>query len=139
MLIVVVACACLCCAGLGLAHAKTVYVATSGSDTHTCQQASSPSAPRQTVNAGIACLAGGDTLVIGDGTWHEQISDYDDREHPGAVRPPSGLSWEKPTIIKAANPRKATIDKPGAGDPYNHVVFLGRPDSRYISLEGARY
>ena len=114
----------------------TYYVSPQGSPMHTCQQATSPSTPRQTVNQGLACLAGGDTLMLGDGVYHEQIADVAGDETPNTIRPPSGLSWSQPTTIKAANPRKAILDKPQAPHPYTYVVFLGRADTRYISIEG---
>ena len=55
------------------AHATTYYVAKTGSNTYTCGQAQSQSTAKQTISAGIACMAGGDTLIIGDGTYDEQV------------------------------------------------------------------
>ena len=69
-------------------------------------------------------------------SYHEQIADVAGDETPNTIRPPSGLSWSQPTTIKAANPRKAILDKPQAPHPYTYVVFLGRADTRYISIEG---
>ena len=114
----------------------SVYVTNTGSDAHTCQQARNQATPRRSVNAGIACLAAGDTLILGDGTYSEQLSDVVSGETPNTVRPPSGLSWSQPTTIKSANPRKAVIDKPQPGEPYNHTVYLGRADTSYLSIEG---
>jgi hypothetical protein len=118
------------------AHAATYFVSKGGQDSHSCAQAQNGATAKLTVQQGISCLAGGDILVIGDGIYHEQISDVVDDEHPGTVRPPSGLSWERPTTIRAQHLHKATLDKPQAGDPYNHVVMLGIPDTQYLSLEG---
>ena len=82
---------------------------------------------------GLACLAGGDTLSIGDGTYSEHIGDTPS-ETPGAIRPPSGLSWEQPTIIQAAHPHMVTLNKPSSS--VNYVVFLAHPTTQYISIEG---
>ena len=111
----------------------TYHVSKSGNDTNTCVQAQNPATPRLTVNQGLACLAGGDTLVIGDGVYSEHIGDTPS-ETPGAVRPPAGLSWEQPTVIKAVHPRKATLNKPQAH--VNYVVFLAHMSTQYISIEG---
>ena len=126
----------LLCALTAPVWASTVYVAKTGNDAHTCTQAKNQATPRLTVQQGIACLASGDHLILGDGIYHEQIADVAGEEQPGAIRPPSGLSWSQPTTIKAANPRKAVIDKPQPGHPYNHTVYLGRADTRYLALEG---
>ena len=109
------------------------HVSTSGDDARTCVQAQNPATAKRTVNAGLACLAGGDTLSIGDGTYSEHIGDTPS-ETPGAVRPPAGLSWEQPTVIKALHPRKATLNKPQAH--VNYVVFLAHPTTQYVSIEG---
>lgn len=116
--------------------AQTYHVAKDGNNSRTCEQARSQATPRLTIQQGIACLAGGDTLILGDGVFHEQIADTAGEEQPGAIRPPAGLSWNQPTTIKAAHPRKAILDKPQPGHPYNHTVYLGRADTRYLVLEG---
>jgi hypothetical protein len=53
-------------------HATTYYVATTGSDANTCVQAQTTSRPKQTIPAGVACLSGGDTLIIKAGTYINQ-------------------------------------------------------------------
>ena len=78
-------------------------------------------------------MVGGDTLILQDGVWNEQIGDTQG-EAPGSKRPPSGLSWNQPTVIRAENPRKATINKPQPG--VDHVIMLGLPDTQYLVLEG---
>ena len=67
-------------------QAATYYVSPQGSDTAPC----SAPAPCQTINAGIQRLQGGDTLVIGSGTYHETI-----------LAIPSGTAGA-PTVIHAA-------------------------------------
>src|SRR5262245_27657542 len=70
------------------ATAATFYVAKTGSDSNTCTQAQVVSTPKLTVRAGIACMAGGDTLRIRAGTYAET-----------ATTPPSVTSWSNPTTI----------------------------------------
>ena len=53
-------------------HAATYYVATTGNDATTCAQAKTQSTPKQTIPAGVKCLAGGDTLIVKAGTYINQ-------------------------------------------------------------------
>ena len=120
----------LCLGGLS-AQAATIYVKPQGNDATPCAQAQNAQTPRRTIHAGIACLSGGDTLIVGGGTYTECISDY------GAPRPPSGTSWSNPTTIKSDPPRAAVLKPPqpecsgGAA-----VIELGVPGSRYIIVDG---
>jgi Right handed beta helix region/Bacterial Ig domain len=120
--------------------AVTRYVSPAGNDANSCTTSQAPGASaKRTLNGAqgaIPCMQAGDTLVLQNGVWNEQLSDYDDEEHPGAKRPPSGLSWSQPTTIKAEQPRGATINKPQPQHPYNHTVFIARTDTRYLSIEG---
>jgi parallel beta-helix repeat protein len=72
----------------GVAHAATYYVSKAGSNSNSCAQAKSVSAPKQTINGGIACLAAGDTLFVRAGDYDEGISSI-----------PSGSSWSAPVRI----------------------------------------
>jgi parallel beta-helix repeat protein len=74
-----------------------------------------------TIAAGIAHLASGDTLIIGDGTYTETIIDTI----------PSG-SMGAPTIVKAEN-RNMAIIAPGTSPP-EYVIRLN--SSSYITLDG---
>jgi Right handed beta helix region len=57
-----------------LAHSTTYYVAKTGSDLTSCSQAQSISTPKLTINGGLSCMQGGDTLVIKAGTYGEGIN-----------------------------------------------------------------
>ncbi|MBL0125050.1 MAG: hypothetical protein IPP88_20850 [Betaproteobacteria bacterium] len=48
---------------------KTYYVSNSGNNANTCAAALSSGTPKQTIQAGLACLAAGDSLVIRDGIY----------------------------------------------------------------------
>ena len=68
------------------------YVGKTGSDSNNCTQARSQSTPKLTINVGLSCLASGDTLDIGAGT-------YDERLYDPAI--PNGSSFTAPTTIRA--------------------------------------
>ena len=48
---------------------KSIFVAINGSDANSCVAAQSGTTPKQTIQAGLACLAAGDTLTLRDGTY----------------------------------------------------------------------
>ncbi len=50
-------------------NAATYYVATNGNNSNSCSQAQTQATPKATIAAGFGCLAGGDTLMIGAGTF----------------------------------------------------------------------
>ena len=103
-----------------LAHGATYHVAKSGSDSYTCAQAQSASTPKLTVNGGLRCLSGRDTLIIWNGTYYENIAS-------GSI--PSGTSSAK-TIIKAASGQIVRI-RPSDGlfvlhvQSRSHITFDG--------------
>jgi hypothetical protein len=84
-------------------EAATYYVGKSGSDANSCATATSPTAGNRklTIGSGRACLAGGDTLVVGNGDWDERI-----------VSIPNGTSGA-PTIVKSENFRLAVVKSSG--------------------------
>ncbi len=55
------------------AYGTTYYVAKTGSNNNTCTKAQSASAPKLTIAGGLACMRGGDTLVVSAGTYTEAI------------------------------------------------------------------
>ena len=105
-----------------LAYAATYYTCANGSscgsgwatgsDSSSC---TSKSAPCSTISGGVGKMAGGDTLVIGNGTYTQAISNA-----------PSG-SGSKYTIIKAENDGGVKLD--GGSDL---ISFSGS----YVSIEG---
>jgi hypothetical protein len=62
--------------GLGSAWATTFYTDKSGSDANSCAtaQSSTPANGKLTIGGGLGCLSAGDTLLIGDGTYAEELS-----------------------------------------------------------------
>src|SRR5262245_55741700 len=78
------------------AWTATYYVSTTGSDAHSCSITDSAGTNKLTVNAGLGCLSGGDTLIIHSGTYAEAINTT------SGTNIPSGTSWTAATTIKAA-------------------------------------
>ena len=58
-----------CTVVASFSQGQIYYVSNSGNNSNTCTAAKSISTPKQTIQAGFACLAPGDTLVIRDGTY----------------------------------------------------------------------
>jgi hypothetical protein len=124
----------LACAGLMLdtilataAVAEVYYVGTTGSNRYSCEQAKNPATPKLTLGEGVACLRGGDTLVIGAGTYTDTaFGDY------GDVRIPDG-SADSYTVIQAA-PGETVVIKPdtcsSGGDVFSFY------SKSYIVLQG---
>lgn len=101
-----------------VASASTLYVAKTGVDTGSCTSASAPCA---TITYGISAMNGGDTLVIGDGTYAEQITGM-----------PSGSAAGYTTIM-AANDWGVTID--GSGFANNYIDGI-RVSASYVAIRG---
>jgi parallel beta-helix repeat protein len=102
-----------------LSFADTHYVRKTGSGS-ACTQG----APCLTIAAGIASMVGGDTLVIGDGTYvGDPVSNV-----------PSGSSgaW---TAVRSENVGGVTIDMSGASDWGATAINVGSSD-HHIQIEG---
>ncbi len=107
------------------ALAATYFVSKSGNNSTPCGQG-----PKLTINAGIACMAGGDTLIIGGGTYNEIIASFNTAV---TVAVPSGTAGA-PTIIRAAAGERVLLQPmffgyPGGGG----VVSLG---GSYVTVDG---
>jgi parallel beta-helix repeat protein len=108
--------------GAQVSGAATYYVATNGSDSHSCPQAQSQTTPKRTINAGRSCLSGGDTLVIKPGTYTERLTGI-----------PSGKSESAHTVIRAETPRTVTL-RPSY-TTLQHVMEISS-SGQYITLDG---
>jgi len=100
------------------AQGATYYVAKTGSDANTCTQAGVQQTAKLTVTGGVSCMAGGDTLIILNGTYAE-----------GPITRIPGGSAGAPTIIRAQN-RNQAIVRPSSGFA---VFYL---DASYITIDG---
>jgi len=79
-------------------------------------------------------MAGGDTLIVGNGTYDEIITDLTGTTSY-VVRPPSGSSWSSPTTIKAENPLGATIVVTSPPGGWGSIMEFDS-NSSYIVFEG---
>lgn len=102
---------------LGQADAATTYYVSKTGSGSICSQA----APCLTIAAGVAAMAGGDTLVVGNGTYAERLTSTI----------PSGPSATQRTTIRAENSRLAII-QPTSGVP----LELDAEAEKNISIEG---
>ena len=108
-----------------LSRAVTYYVATTGNDANTCAQAQFSARPKKTLKAGVACLHGGDTLVVKAGTYLKQE----------ITNPPPGTSSKYTTIMAdptGARPLLMPDGKAGQrgfycsnGAACHHIEFRG--------------
>src|SRR5262245_36182912 len=86
---------------------QTYYVSPSGNDANACATAKQrATSAKRTLQAGCTCLAPGDTLVVEDGQFHEQIASVANEESPTPCIPPAGLSPTQRTTIRAARPHQ---------------------------------
>lgn len=108
-----------------ISEATTYYIDDTGNNANTCVQAQTPSTAKATfVNVFTTCMVAGDTLIVRDGTYNQQIID-----------PPNGTSGAY-TIIKAENDGAAILDcVSGCGTYPNGPIVLGSVKS-YIQIEG---
>lgn len=104
------------------AWAATYYVSKSGSDANSCVQAQKISTPKLTINGGIGCMSGGDTLEIRNGTFVEFVRDI----------VPSGVSESQNTTIKNYSNEKVTVEPPSAGE---RLFWIGG-GKKYITIDG---
>jgi parallel beta-helix repeat protein len=96
----------------GHAYGTTYYTAKTGSDSNSCSQATSPSTPKLTINAGILCLQPGDTLDIRGGTYVEKLNAFEGTTFP------TGTSWSKPVTIQGHS-GEVVVVRPGA-----HTILM---------------
>jgi hypothetical protein len=106
-----------------VAHSATYYVAKSGTNSYSCAQAQSAYMPKLTITGGLACLKGGDTLVIHAGTYAEFIDRAD-------IPNGTASAW---TAVKAET-AGTVILRPTRGGSAGDVVYLS--GQSYITLDG---
>jgi copper-binding protein NosD len=107
-----------------LAQGATYFVSKTGSDSNSCEQAQSASGSKLTIKAGLACLYGGDTLIIKAGTYAESIGRMN-----GSIDIPNGLDDSRRTVVTGAPGETVTLKPSGSTDV---VMFYRRS---YISLK----
>jgi hypothetical protein len=113
-------------------YASTYYVCgnssscgsswSSGSDNYSGK---SESAPFATITKGISSMSGGDTLVVGNGTYSEQVKGI-----------PTGSSSQY-TTVKAEHDFGVLIDGSAWSDSYNYAISTSASNN-YIVIQGFR-
>lgn len=115
-------CLWICVLGLfaASANASTYYVNKAGSDGNSAATAKSPvdANAKLTIAGGWSCLAPGDTLIIGDGTYTEG-----DLNLPATL---SGTSWATATVMKSENLRGAIWKPSAAFRNAIHIFWISR-------------
>src|SRR5262249_7216131 len=104
-----------------LAQGATYYVAKTGSNNNTCQQAQTISTAKLTIAAGLNCLSGGDTLIIKAGTYAEAIN-------TGAI--PSGTDDAHHTLVQGAFGETVTINGVGS-----NLDIIEVTNAAYITVD----
>lgn len=137
----------LLCLGDALwAGAATYHVAPDGDNTRSCEAAQSPQTPRLTLNAGLACLAGGDILELASGTYPELLVTSAPNLPPGLVPIPNGTGAACTTLRAAPGATvwlKPPTSFPGGGgvltlfDAADNLCFQGlNVDAQQIHTNG---
>jgi parallel beta-helix repeat protein len=112
------------------AYGATYFVAKTGSNSNSCAQARSMSTSKLTIAGGLACMTGGDFLVIRAGIYDEYIT------YNQVV---SGKSDSNRTIIKAYPGEVVTLRPTGGtrdarGNLLGDVIWIH--GKRYITIDG---
>jgi hypothetical protein len=102
-------------------YATTYYVNKAGSDANSCvtAQSATDANAKLTIAAGLGCLAAGDTLIVGSGTYAENVTAF-----------VSGTSVNVVTTVKSESLHGAII-QPASGT--NSVSFNNK---RFIIFDG---
>ena len=97
----------------------TIYYANAArpDNSATCEQAKTAATAKKTINAAIACMNPGETVIVEDGTYTEQIQGM-----------PNGLSAAQPTLIRGRN-------KHGAIVTGSTPALLEVGDGKHITVE----
>jgi parallel beta-helix repeat protein len=115
----------LLCTIPSLVEGATYYVAKNGSDGNSCTRAQSSSTPKVSIAAGIACMSGGDTLIIGNGVYNESIDDTI----------PSGSS-DSVTVVRAASANGVVLRPRGYPSWGSFIGVISLYYRNYITIDG---
>lgn len=104
------------------------YVSTTGSNGNSCMQSQSPTTPKRSIVAGLACLAAGDTLLVRGGTYDESILNTQ-----SVIQVASGTSWANKVRI-AAYPGETVWMAPTSSSIFGVIWFVA--NAKYIEFDG---
>jgi Right handed beta helix region len=106
------------------AHSAIYYVAKTGSNSNSCNQAQSVSTPKLTIGAALACLSGSDTLIINAGVYAEAIINTI----------PSGTSTSNRTRVLGLNGARWTLQPSSTSQCFNDAGALYLKDKNFIEI-----
>lgn len=112
-------------------EAATYWVSKSGTDVNGCTNTTTPltTGAKQTISAGVGCLASGDTLMIGSGTYTETLN-------CNVTCPPSGTDASHLTTIAVA-PGNSVIWKSSNGASIIALVSVSsNTKGNYVHITG---
>lgn len=109
-------------------NSRTYYVSLTGNDNNSADKAKNESTPWRTIQKAANTIAGGDTVVILDGTYHEQVT----------VGARCSGSQTAPTLFVAKNDGRVIIDDEhdGVSERFTSVFKIDR--AKYIKIEGLK-
>lgn len=123
----------------------TIYVAPTGNDSVSCDQATHPATPKRSLNGGLACVPPGGTLEVAAGTYDELLSgqwsagqmtcqsDLAALQQP-CTPIPAGLSESQPTRLQGV--KGAVLAPQGKSFPGGGGIITLGPYSQHIVFEG---
>jgi hypothetical protein len=119
--------------------ATTYFLSPTGNDANS---GLSDTAPWKTFAKAFSTMAGGDELILLDGTYSQAAgTGYISHHGTNSAQPPSGSSVTAMTYIHALNPGNVRVVGNTSGDYERVALFIGRASgkSRFIKVEGITF
>ncbi|OIP83986.1 MAG: hypothetical protein AUK44_03710 [Porphyromonadaceae bacterium CG2_30_38_12] len=113
--------------GGSFAHLKTYYVATTGDDSRSPEQAKNPASPWKTIQKAASSVTGGDTVIIGGGTYYEKVT----------IASTCNGTAMKPTIFRNKKGETPIIN--GTEVDVRWVSNLKINSAKFITIQGIRF
>lgn len=105
---------------------RTYYVSTTGNDTYSALQAKSATTPWRTIQKAANSIAGGDTVIIMNGTYHEQVT----------ITARCDGKPDSPTLFIAQEKGAVIIDDQHDGVSERFASIFKINGAKHIKLEG---
>jgi len=121
--------------------ATTYYLSPSGNNSYSSAQAQNPATPWKTFTKAFGAMAGGDTLILLDGTYSDANgTGYMSYASAYGGDMPSGTSTNNMTTVRALN-EGAVIVSSGTDGKGNYALFLGRSTKKlsYAKIQGIKF
>jgi len=109
-----------------MANSKSYYVAPTGDDSRSAKEASNPATPWKTIQKAASSIAGGETVIIAGGIYHEKVS----------VPVSCNGDEKKVTLFKAKEGDSVIVDGDNGGKIWQG--FFSLKQNKFITLKGIR-